>query len=240
VGAIDACTNGELGTYTWILGNRSDTSLCDTSFVRNTSSSILDSIGFGNYFWLRQSGNSRKFQVALFSSGEFSGQTYGLAVESCVVCASPSPTPSITPSVTRTPSISVSRTPSVTPSITPSVTRTPSVTPSPSGTSDITVNYIAAVSCGTATWAFYKNLDTMASGGGEGDGTFTCVVGDVLTAEQTSGIKGIGCDSAQAAIDRNGTQVAFDSQSGFNVSATAIYTVTAGTTSIYMYAGNIA
>jgi hypothetical protein len=102
------------------------------------------------------------------------------------------------------------------------------------------VNYLASVLCGTATWAFYKNGSTMASGGGEGDGTFTCVVGDVLVAEQTSGIKGIGCDSAISSIERNGTTVASDSQSGFNVTATSTWTVTSGTTLVNMYAGGVA
>ena len=111
-GVNDACTNGELPGYTWILGSRSDTSLCDTSFIRNTSSSILSTIGIGNFFWLRQGTSTRKFQVALFSFGEFAGELYGMAVESCAVC----------PSVTPTPSISISRTPTQTPSLTPSPT----------------------------------------------------------------------------------------------------------------------
>jgi hypothetical protein len=141
--ANDVCTNGELGGYTWILGSRSDTSLCDTSFVRNTSSGILSTIGIGNFFWLKQGSSSRKFQVALFSFGEFAGQTYGLAVEACVVCASPSPTPTITPSITTTPtitpSISISATPSITPSIT--ISRTPTQTPTttPTITPSITI-----------------------------------------------------------------------------------------------------
>jgi hypothetical protein len=103
------------------------------------------------------------------------------------------------------------------------------------------VYYLASVLCDTATWAFRKNGSTIASGGGEGDGTFTCVVGDILVAEQTSGIKGFGCDSAISEIQRNGgTTVASDSQSGFNVTATSTWTVTSGTTSVNMYAGGVA
>jgi hypothetical protein len=104
------------------------------------------------------------------------------------------------------------------------------------------VTYSAAVFCATATWAFRKNGSTIASGGDEGgDGQFTCVVGDILVAEQTSGIKGIGCDSAISEIQRNGgTTVASDSQSGFNVTATSTWTVTSGTTSVNMYAGGVA
>jgi hypothetical protein len=129
-----------------------------------------------------------------------------------------------------------SPTPTVTPSITPTVTTTPSATPI------ITVNWFAELNCATATYSFSKNGDTIASGGGivSDNGTFTCVVGDTLTANQTSGVKGVGCDTAQAAIERNGVQVAFDSQTGFNVGATATFTVTAGTTTINMYAGLIA
>jgi hypothetical protein len=80
----------------------------------------------------------------------------------------------------------------------------------------------------------------MASGGGDDSGTFTCIVGDILVAEQTSGIKGFGCDSAISSIERNGVTVASDSQSGFNVTATSTWTVTSGTTSVNMYAGNLA
>jgi hypothetical protein len=103
------------------------------------------------------------------------------------------------------------------------------------------VNWQAGVFCGTASWSFRKNGSTMASGGGDDSGTFTCVVNDVLVAEQTSGIKGFGCDSAISEIQRNGgTTVASDSQSGFNVTATSTWTVTSGTTVVHMYAGNVA
>jgi len=54
--------------------------------------------------------------------------------------ASPSPTPTVTPSISITPS--VTRTPNATPSVTPSITKTPSVTPSitisPSRTPSVT------------------------------------------------------------------------------------------------------
>jgi hypothetical protein len=104
----------------------------------------------------------------------------------------------------------------------------------------ITVIWQAAVGCLTASWVFRKNGVTQASGGGFNDGTFTCVVGDVLVAEMTSGIKGIGCSGAQSGIDRNGVNVVFTSVPGFNVTATSTWTVTAGTTSVYLYAGLVA
>ena len=104
----------------------------------------------------------------------------------------------------------------------------------------ITVIWQAAVGCLTASWVFRKNGVTQASGGGFNDGTFTCVVGDVLVAEMTSGIKGIGCSFAATAIERNGVQVASDNQSGFNVTSTSTWTVTSGTASVNMYAGAIA
>jgi hypothetical protein len=128
-----------------------------------------------------------------------------------------------------------------TPTPTPSITPTPTPTPSAAGV--ITVSWFADLNCATATYSFRKNGSTMANGGGivSDNGSFTCVVGDVLVAEQVSGIKGIGCDSAASEIQRNGsTTVASDSQSGFNVTATSTWTVTSGTTSVNMYAGNIA
>jgi hypothetical protein len=108
------------------------------------------------------------------------------------------------------------------------------------GSTTITVIWQAAVGCLTASWVFRKNGVTQASGGGFNDGTFTCVVGDVLVAEMTSGIKGIGCSFAATAIERNGVQVASDNQSGFNVTSTSTWTVTSGTASVNMYAGAIA
>jgi hypothetical protein len=104
------------------------------------------------------------------------------------------------------------------------------------------VYWQAELSCTTSTYSFTKNSSTEASGGGTGgdSGSFTCVVGDTLVAENTSGIKGIGCDIAASAIDSNAGSQAADIQSGFNVSATSIWTVTPGTTVVYMYAGLIA
>ena len=107
----------------------------------------------------------------------------------------------------------------------------------------ITVNWTSdGVGCTTTTYSFSKNGSTQASGGGAGtaSGTFTCVVGDVLVAEQTSGIKGFACGSAAAQIDRNGVTVASDFQSGFSVTATATWTVTSGTTTVAMSTGAVA
>lgn len=107
----------------------------------------------------------------------------------------------------------------------------------------ITVSWFYdGVGCTTASYVFRKNGITQASGGGAGSasGSFTCVVGDVLVAENISGIKGFECSSAAAQIDRNFATVASDFQSGFNVAATATWTVTSGTTSVQMYAGSVA
>lgn len=104
----------------------------------------------------------------------------------------------------------------------------------------ITVNWFYdGGGCTTSSYSFRKNGSTQASGGGgsTASGSFTCVVGDVLVAEHTSGIKGVSCSSAAAQIDRNGVTVASDFQSGFSVTATATWTVTSGTTSVDMYAG---
>ena len=57
----------------------------------------------------------------------------------------------------------------------------------------------------------------------------------------TSGSTGtFGCNFASSAIERNGAQVASDTNSGVNVNATSTWTVTAGTTSVQLYAGLIA
>lgn len=104
----------------------------------------------------------------------------------------------------------------------------------------ITVNwsYIPG-GCATASYAIKKNGVTQSSGGG-GTGTsgsFTCVVGDILVAEYTSGAKGIACNTAYTEILRNGTTiVASDTQFGFNLLSTSTWTVTSGTTSVGMTA----
>lgn len=108
--------------------------------------------------------------------------------------------------------------------------------------STITVNWQSdGVGCSTTTYEFRKNGVIQANGGGSGtaSGTFTCVVGDVLVAQQTSGIKGASCSSAAGQIDRNFVTVASDFQSGFSVTATATWTVTSGTTSVQMYTGAV-
>jgi len=104
----------------------------------------------------------------------------------------------------------------------------------------ITVSWFyEPLGCSTASYSFRKNGVTQASGGGgtSASGTFTCVVGDVLVAEHTSGIKGIGCSDASSQIDRNFATVASAFVPGFSVTATSTWTVTSGTTSVQMYAG---
>jgi hypothetical protein len=104
----------------------------------------------------------------------------------------------------------------------------------------ITVSWFyEPLGCATASYVFRKNGVTQASGGGgtSASGSFTCVVGDTLVAEHTSGIKGLGCSGASSNIDRNFVTVASDSVPGFNVTATSTWTVTSGTTSVQMYAG---
>jgi hypothetical protein len=93
--------------------------------------------------------------------------------------------------------------------------------------------------CATASYAFKKNGVTQSSGGGgtSASGSFTCIVGDILVAEYTSGAKGFACNTAFTEILRNGaTIVATDTQFGFNVLATSTWTVTSGTTSVNMTA----
>lgn len=112
----------------------------------------------------------------------------------------------------------------------------------PATAATITVTWNADTSiCATASYSFRKNGSTQASGAGVATGSFTCVVGDILVAEMTSGVKGIGCNSAQSDIIRNGsTTVASASNTGFNVLATSTWTVTSGTTSVTLDAGVVA
>ena len=147
-----------------------------------------------------------------------------------------------TSTTTSTTSSSTSTTTtSSTSTTTTTTTAAPTTTTTTTTSGVITVYWQAELSCTTSTYSFTKNSSTEASGGGTGgdSGSFTCVVGDTLVAENTSGIKGIGCDIAASAIDSNAGSQAADIQSGFNVSATSIWTVTPGTTVVYMYAGLI-
>ena len=104
----------------------------------------------------------------------------------------------------------------------------------------ITVNWFYdSGGCATASYAIKKNGGTEASGGGgtSASGSFTCIVGDILVAEYTSGAKGFQCNIAFTEILRNGaTIVATDTQSGFNLLSTSTWTVTSGTTSVTMTA----
>jgi hypothetical protein len=105
----------------------------------------------------------------------------------------------------------------------------------------ITVSWQADMgACATASYSFRKNGSTQASGGGAASGTFTCVVGDILVAEQTSGIKGAFCNTANSSIDTNTGNKVTTSNTGFNVNATSTWTVTSGTTFVQLSAGLIA
>jgi hypothetical protein len=104
----------------------------------------------------------------------------------------------------------------------------------------ITVNWFYdPFGCTTRNYAILKNGSTVSSGGGStaASGSFTCIVGDVLEAQSTAGIKGASCSDTVSQIDRNGVTVASDYQAGFFVTAIATWTVTSGTTSVDMYTG---
>jgi hypothetical protein len=94
-----------------------------------------------------------------------------------------------------------------------------------------------------ATYAVYKNSILQASGvlGANASGSFAVVVGDIVEIENTSAANGVGCDEANANIFRNSnpTAVATDTQSGYGASATATFTITAGTTIVELYAGPV-
>ena len=98
----------------------------------------------------------------------------------------------------------------------------------------ITVSW--SYSVGTCTGDIFnitKNGSSVVNTSTSGFGTFTCVVGDALVVETTSGLKGFGCSDAYSEILRNGaTIVSSDQQFGFGVTAIASWTVTSGTTSV--------
>ena len=132
---------------------------------------------------------------------------------------------------------------------TPSTTTTTTTVPPTTTTTttapgaSITVSWFADINCATASYSFRKNGITQASGGGivSDFGSFTCVVGDVLVAEMTSGSTGtLGCNFAASQIDSNAGTQAQTTNSGINVNATSTWTVTSGTTAVTMYAGLVA
>jgi hypothetical protein len=104
----------------------------------------------------------------------------------------------------------------------------------------------------TVNWTYDNGACTGRSGqiikngssifsGTTGSGTFTVVVGDTITVNDTTGPKaGIGCNTAQAFIGSTpgGTEYASNTATGSGVTATATYTIVSGTAAtIYMTGG---
>ena len=86
-----------------------------------------------------------------------------------------------------------------------------------------------------------KNGSSIFSGAGPSTGTFTVVVGDIITVNDTTGPKaGLGCNFAQAYIGSTdgGSEYASNTATGSGVTATATYTIVSGTAAtIYMTGG---
>jgi hypothetical protein len=84
-----------------------------------------------------------------------------------------------------------------------------------------------AGTCGTRSWAMKKNGVTIASGNGStaASGSFTVVNGDTIYVESTSGVTGTACNDAKAAVYRDGTDVASQTVTGLNQTASATWTV---------------
>ena len=80
---------------------------------------------------------------------------------------------------------------------------------------------------GTRSWAMKKNGVTVASGNGStaASGSFTVVNGDTIYVESTSGVTGTACNDAKAAVYRDGTDVASQTVTGLNQTASATWTV---------------
>lgn len=86
-----------------------------------------------------------------------------------------------------------------------------------------------------------KNSTSIFSGTGPSSGTFTVVVGDVITVNDTTGPKAtIACQSAHADIGSTpgGGEYGVNNVSGSGVTATVTYTIVSGTAAtIYMTGG---
>lgn len=84
-----------------------------------------------------------------------------------------------------------------------------------------------AGTCNTRTWAMKKNGVTVASGNGStaASGSFTVVNGDTIYVESVSGVTGVDCNDAKAAVYRDGTDVASQTVTGLNQTASATWTV---------------
>jgi hypothetical protein len=84
-----------------------------------------------------------------------------------------------------------------------------------------------AGTCNTRTWAIKKNGVTIASGNGStaASGDFQVVIGDVIYVESVSGVTGVDCNDAKAAVYRDGVDVASQTVTGLNQTASATWTV---------------
>lgn len=96
--------------------------------------------------------------------------------------------------------------------------------------------------CTGRTGSIVKNSTSIFSGAGPSSGTFTVVVGDVITVTDTTGPKATGliCTTANALIGSTpgGGEYASNTVTGAGVTATATYTIVSGTAAtIYMTGG---
>jgi co-chaperonin GroES (HSP10) len=84
-----------------------------------------------------------------------------------------------------------------------------------------------AGTCNTRTWAIKKNGIILALGTGAtgASGSFTVVNGDTIAVDSSSGVTGVDCNDAKAAVYRDGTDVASQTVTGLNQTASATWTV---------------
>jgi len=96
--------------------------------------------------------------------------------------------------------------------------------------------------CATRTWNVKKNGVTQASGGGNtfASGSFTAANGDVISISCTSGTSGAACSGANVSIQKNAVDVASQTVTGFNATATATFTIDTTLASYNMYSGAVA
>ena len=98
-----------------------------------------------------------------------------------------------------------------------------------------------AGTCATRSWSVSKNGNIVASGTGNTlvSGSFTVANGDTISMTETSGASGAACSGSNVSILRDATTVATDTKTGFNVVATASWTIATVQATYYIQGGTI-
>jgi hypothetical protein len=133
------------------------------------------------------------YYLALGSSIHAVSISGGVAtsIEGCGICNSPTPTPTITPTRTITPTVTPSITPTrtITPSVTITPTRTPTITPSPSVPNQYALNYDYSKSAAAiGNFTIYVNGSSTVSLTSTNSGTIYLNPGDYFSVTVSSSV----------------------------------------------------